>query len=363
MIRIQKNKSFNGEMNLLKMIGIIHVVVSHIYGQLFPIIRQSYTFHMPLFYFISGYFYDEQNESNKLGYIWKKFKKNILSFYLYFLLLIVFCYFIDWKYNVSLGSLSFHTFFISPFTSGLGNPGFLLGATWFITSLFLVQVIFVFLYSFLKFVFKKDFFIFLFFFLLGISSIALSNVRQFRNEFSLMFFRTMIGMMFYYFGYFYKKNIENKWNVFNGKVLVIVVLLISIIWSSFTNLLFGFGNADFTGHLFLPIITSIIGIYLSIFIAKGLNFLIKNDNDILHLIGRNTFYIMTFQFLIFFIISFFYFKFNNIPDSFYSSLTEFPFRPKIIDINKWWPLYVSFGLLLPTLYGELLNKIKKNHNF
>lgn len=79
----QKVKPFNGEMNLLKMIGIVHVVVGHIRSQIFSILRQPYTFHMPLFYFISGYFYDENHEKEKGKYIWSKFKKSIVLFYFY----------------------------------------------------------------------------------------------------------------------------------------------------------------------------------------------------------------------------------------------------------------------------------------
>jgi len=66
---------FNDEMNIAKAIGIIHVVISHIYASFFSIIRMSYTFHMPLFYFISGYFYNENHEKEKGKYILSKFKK------------------------------------------------------------------------------------------------------------------------------------------------------------------------------------------------------------------------------------------------------------------------------------------------
>jgi len=123
---------------------------------------------------------------------------------------------------------------------------------------------------------------------------------------------------------------------------------------------FSFASAGFDGQVLVPMITSIIGIYISIFIAKGLDKIIKNENDILHIIGRNSLYIMIFQFLVFFLISLMFFKSYHILDDFYSSLTIYPFCPGFININKFWPLYIGLGLLLPALYGEMISKLKKN---
>ncbi|MPM48942.1 hypothetical protein SDC9_95669 [bioreactor metagenome] len=360
---MKKNKldfRFNSEMNLLKMIGIVHVVISHVYAQLFSVLRQSYSFHMPLFYFISGYFYNQNHEKEKKKYIWSKFKKNVGLFYFYFFIMIIFSLIINWKYSISLGTISWYTIFVKPFTLGLGNPGFLMGPAWFILSLFLVQSVFIFLFPLIRKIFKKDLWQVLFFLTLGITSLYFCGKSWMRNEFLIMFSRTMIGMMFYYFGYFYSKNIEGKINIFNGKILGLSLIIISILVAMGINLKFDFASVGFDGRVFVPIITSILGIYISVFIAKGLNKIIKNENDILHVIGRNSLYIMIFQFLVFFIISLMFFKSYGVLDDFYSSLTIYPFCPSFININKFWPLYTVLGLLLPSLYGELVSKFKKN---
>lgn len=355
----QKIKPFNGEMNLLKMIGIVHVVIGHIYSQVFSVLRQPYTFHMPLFYFISGYFYDENHENEKSKYIWSKFKKSVGFFYFYLIFLIIFCSLVSWKYSISLGTISFYDIFVKPFTLGMSDPGFFFGPGWFLLSLFLVQSVFVLTYPLIKKIFKNDLHKLIFFLLLGTISIYLSNkLGLIRNEYFIMILRTITGMMFYYFGYFYKKNIENKINIFNGKILVLSLIIISILEITGINLIFGFNTMSFNGQTLTPIITSIVGIYISIFIAKGLNKIIKNENDILHIIGRNTLYIMIFHIPVFFIITLFLFKINHISQYDYSSLTH-SFCPGLIDINKWWPLYISLGLLLPMLYGELVGKFKK----
>ncbi len=360
MISHKNKEKFNTEMNLLKMIGIVHVVVGHIYAQLFSGLRQSYSFHMPLFYFISGYFYNESHEKEKRKYVWSKFKKNVGLFYFYFFIMIIFSLLIQWKYSISLGTISWYTIFIKPFTVGPGNPGFLLGPAWFILSLFLVQTIFIFLFPLIRKVFKKDRYQVLFFLFFGIISIYFSNQSWAKNEFIVMFLRTTIGIMFYYLGFFYKKNIENKINIFTGKNLALSFILMSFLLASGINLKFSFVSTEFYGHVFVPVVTSIIGIYISIFMAKGLDKIIKNENDILHIIGRNSLYIMMFQFLVFFVISLVFFKAYHILDDFYSLLTLYPYCPSFIDINKFWPLYVILGLLLPALYGELVSKLKEN---
>lgn len=350
-------------MNLLKALAIFYVVVGHLNPYLFSIIRQPYSFHMPLFYFISGYFYDQNYENNKYGYIWSKFKKNICIFYFYFLLLIIISLFIAHKYSISLGTISLRIFLINPFTWGLGNPGFFMNPSWFVVSLFLVQSIFVLIFPIIKKYLKNDLYKLLFFIFIGLFSIYLNNVNnnlgQFKNELILTITRTIIGIMFYYFGYFYNINIENKINIFNGKVLILSMILISFITSFNLNINFLMVNGSYYGHVFLPIIVSIIGIYISVFIAKSLSKVIKNKNDILHIIGKNSYYIMIFHLFIFFVISLFYFKINNISDVYYSNLAEFPFFPNIINKNKFWPIYISLGILLPTFYGEFYKKIKK----
>jgi fucose 4-O-acetylase-like acetyltransferase len=198
----------------------------------------------------------------------------------------------------------------------------------------------------------------MFFLLLGIVSIYLSNKGWTRNEYLLMISRTMIGMMFYYFGYFYKLKIEGKFNIFNGRFLFLSLLIISVMTVFVPDLYFGFGAVDFRGRIFVPIITSIIGIYISILIARALDFIIKDRNDLLHMIGRNSVYIMFFHFLIFFIISFLYFKINHISEYYYSSLAQFPYCPSPVNLDILWPLYICFGLLIPTFYGELVSRFK-----
>jgi fucose 4-O-acetylase-like acetyltransferase len=354
------DKKFNKEMNLFKMIGIIHVVTSHIYSQLFSMIRQSYAFHMPLFYFASGYFYDENYEYKKIKYVLSKFKKNIVLFYFYYFIFFLFAFLFYLKYKIFFWNFSFDKLFIQPFTSG--SIGFWLEPAWFIFSLFLVQTSFVFIYPKIKIILKNNFLQLLFFIFLALISIYLNNSGWNKNQFLLMITRTLLGMSFYYLGFFYKKNIENKINIFNGFLIFFNLITISILNIIFgVDLLFNMRMGIYSNNVYLPLLSSLIGIYLSLLLAKGLNKIIKNENDLFHLIGRNTYYIMIFHFFCFFIISFIFFKINNVSDIYLIKLFVWTFAPSdIININVFWPIYVCFGVLIPTFYGELINKIKNN---
>lgn len=83
-----KEKS-NKQFMILSAIGIIQVVMCHLApdvkltGYIFP-----YTsFFMPMFVFISGYFYSVKKEEHIFKTIWEKFKKIMLPF-----LIINLCY-------------------------------------------------------------------------------------------------------------------------------------------------------------------------------------------------------------------------------------------------------------------------------
>ena len=341
-------------MNIAKAIGIIHVVISHIYASFFSIIRMSYTFHMPLFYFISGYFYNENHEKEKGKYILSKFKKNVGLFYFYYVIMIVFYFLFNLKYKISFGVIDFYSFFIQPFTTGI--IGFMLGPGWFILSLFLVQAVFIIINPLIKKIIKNDYQKLLFFLLLGIVSIYLNNKGWYENEWLLLISRTFIGIMFYYFGLFYKKNIENK-NIFNSKFLLITLSLNMILSASFfPNTLVDMRNGFYHGHIILPILMSIIGIYFTLFISKCLNFILE-ENNLFSVIGKYTFYIMMLHFFVNFLISFVLIKLNSVSSELWKDiLLKSAITPYLIE--KYWPLFIICGVLLPAFYGVLLKKIK-----
>ena len=51
------SKTFNMEMNIAKAIGILAIVAGHTRWNIFGDLFINYSWHVPLFFFISGYFF------------------------------------------------------------------------------------------------------------------------------------------------------------------------------------------------------------------------------------------------------------------------------------------------------------------
>lgn len=120
--------------DVAKGIGIILVLIGHIFHR--GMIDFIYLFHMPLFFFLSGFTMSPQNG---LHFLSKKIKSLIVP-YFSFLLLITTINVID---SIISGSLSLKDI-IKPYTSSLYGGAILrgdFGAYWFITVLFLSLLI------------------------------------------------------------------------------------------------------------------------------------------------------------------------------------------------------------------------------
>lgn len=137
----EKEHKFNTTFCILSALAIIMVVAGHVgysimtVGELFP----YYSFHIPLFMFISGYFYRESEEEHPFLYIKKKVRRLLLPYLIWNLVYGV----IAWMMRVSGFSMgegvSIQTLFIAPFLHGyqyIYNY-----AAWFVPVLFVTEVI------------------------------------------------------------------------------------------------------------------------------------------------------------------------------------------------------------------------------
>lgn len=127
----------NQKMNVLKALGIITVVAGHSgtdFFRFFPV----YSFHMPLFIFISGYFF---YDTNVLSYVKKKAKSLLLPHLVW-----NFAYGVLVTLLLSYGlikfgtTLSLKTVLWDPFIGGWQFH--FNGPAWFIGTLFFVQILY-----------------------------------------------------------------------------------------------------------------------------------------------------------------------------------------------------------------------------
>ncbi|CAF1480719.1 unnamed protein product [Adineta ricciae] len=171
--------------------------------------------------------------------------------------------------------------------------------------------------------------------------------------FKRIFIRTSFGFLFHFCGLVYRKHIEKYQAIlFTGRNFLLAFIIICQIVYYYGNDTFYLQyNADFKfAPVWLPILTSCIGIYLYIFIAKCASTHIADD-DILIKIGNETYHIMCLHLLIYFflnIIMITMFQEKNF--QLLSSNQTYRYQSE-----KNWPLYVSSALLIPT-FGAIYTR-------
>lgn len=137
----QQKAPYNGAFGILSALAIIMIVAGHTgydiltVGGLFP----YYSFHVPLFLFISGYFYRTEEEERPLLYVKKKAKRLLLPYFVWNLVYGLIAWALRAFCGFSMGeAVSFKTLFVSPFLNGYQ---FIYNyAAWFVPVLFLIEM-------------------------------------------------------------------------------------------------------------------------------------------------------------------------------------------------------------------------------
>ena len=336
----------NNQMTILKALGIILVVMGHVYSpfKLFP----PYSFHMALFIFISGYFYNTKYEGNILGYIKKKFKSMIIPYFAYnlFYLIVNYYHFKYYQY-IPADLFSFKRFFIMPFINGHQYLFFI--PAWFVPALFIIQITFIVFHKYLSKFIKSPYVIFVLYLVLALLGIELA-IRGKNQGIYLIIIRTSFGFFFYYLGLLYKTKLEAK-NIFNFKNLALVLIMQLLIVYKYKSITYGLALGYFPKVRMLPIITSITGIYvytyLSIILEKYLKY-----KKVLYIIGESTYSIMANHFFAFLLINLVFVKIKNI-DAMNIVISEY-----FYNLNRYWPLYVILAIALPTLFSVFAKRVK-----
>lgn len=118
----------NRTLDIAKGIGICLVVLGHIQNPTQPYI---YGFHMPMFFILSGMFFKEKYLDEPIRYVKSRFQRLLLPF----LLINIFAYFI-FPHEVAPWWRMFGI------VSAIDYPNSMLGAVWFLKTLFVVSLMF-----------------------------------------------------------------------------------------------------------------------------------------------------------------------------------------------------------------------------
>lgn len=345
------NKTRNVQMDILRGIGIILIVLGH---SGFQYTHFLYLFHLAIFFIVSGYFFNEDYVKDKESlkrYIIKKIKRLYIPFAIGNIICILLNNFFI---NVNLyNNINHHYFTIKEMIINIlkvilfkGHTE-MLGATWFLPILFVITVA----YAIIEYIMKKcsnkntniiQLIVSILFFTIGYClSIKNINIKiisiQFLTCYILFDFGRKIG----------KYKIETKNST---KMLIMISTFILLIILNRLGTI-ELSKNEYTNPIYF-ISVSILGWYLiyelSYFVSKT-----KVITQILQYIGQNTMPILILHFVAFKIINAIFVVIFN------ANITLISKFPIWLKGGAWWIVYTLAGVLLPITFNEFQKYLVK----
>lgn len=328
-----KNKR-NDLIDIIKGIGIFLVVLGH---QNTTLTQEIYSFHMPLFFFMSGIFH--KNYSSYIEFIKRKIKTLMVPYFIFAISLFLFWFFISRNFGesnkIKVSILeNFMGIFIGAEIKNISQIGW--GATlWFLPCLFLVSNIYYFLnkLSIKKIIGINFILIIIAYFLLKLN-IKYLNIWHFLTA--------LFSVPFYSVGKILKDEIISE-KVFNSEI-IFILFFINIIVSKFNGKIDI--NMNIYNNLIMFYISAFSGILFLIFAIKK----IKLKNKVIDFLGKNTLIIFAYHLRVNIIITILltYILKLNLSDNLIIGIVL-----SIFQIILCLPLVYIFNRYLPFLMGKI----------
>ena len=246
-----------------KGIAIICVILGHL-GVCNILTNVIYTFHIPLFFIVSGYYLTNRIQEIKFkDFIKKKIKRLIIPYIFFSVILLIF-YNITSKYieiTPNCKNIDYINSFLNIFIE-LKRNTLIRCHLWFLTCLFISNVI---VWTIIKY-FNKTTQITLITLLISISFFY----NYYEKHTTILFIDAAFVSSFYvYIG----NKLQIIYNKFCCKTLILIITTITYIFSSILNyFISGYTNVDMYnakyGNYVLFIVSSLCGIYLILFFCK-----------------------------------------------------------------------------------------------
>ena len=358
----------NIQFAILQSIAILFVVIGHSGGisfgfEWFPIS----SFHIPLFIFISGYFYKEKQEKKLISTLIKKVNKFLISGLVinaaYGIILILLKKYAHLQYG---GEINFSALFIQPFEYcyqfGINHP------MWFIFALFLVQITYLFFRKI--FIIKNDLIkntlLFVTSIFIGLYFVNKAYLtKEARLGFSVTMQHIAYGLFFYHLGYLYHKYIE-KYDKLNNVLyfVIIFVLQILLIVTTKWNIGVSMWNANYNNLKTYPImafVTPLTGIFLWLRVSKVLVPSFK-DSKLINYISKNTWSIMVHHQFVFILVNLIFlscYKHFHIFNDFSveNFRTQIWYIYKMFGYQNFSLIFAFLGVLIPLCIKYVLQRL------
>lgn len=331
-------------LDIAKALGIIFVVIGHS-GLLVG--KFIYLFHMPLFFFISGYFYKDKYTLNFFNLIKSRIKSLYIPF-IKFEMTFLILHNIFYNLNLYSGNQNVNVpqkiYTVSDYIQNalsilaFNGTELLLSPLWFLTTLFTVNIIF-WIISRISMKYDDN--------LRPILAVLCFCLGNLFTKLKIGFIQdilfvpeliniSMVAVFIFYLGYLFR-NYENKINFNNKSLMLIVCLLLSLLRE--------YGIMDMRVNSYpdpaFMLMGTLLGIYFTIFIAKNITH--QRTTLFLKHVGKHTIPIMALHLLCFKIVGVLQINVLNLPDY---SLGNFG----IATYKSWWGiLYSIAGITIPLL--------------
>lgn len=324
------------KVTIAKAIGILLMVAVHggmqKYGADFIVM-----FHMPLFFFVSGYCFKEKHLNYPPQFVKKRIKglyKPYVKWSLIFLVLHnVFYYFGIYNNVYGFNGKVSHIYTLKEtirravdIMIGMHGNEQLLGGYWF-----LPQLLFASLLGFLMIKWIKNLY-------MGLALILFATIVSSYFNLHLPYFPvrslTCLSTLFFLSGYVYKKKFDN-WSSWRYTLSFAVIVALGSVFSYTTML--RYSASEVIPYSICAICGTVMTLNISSFIAS-------KDNGLkrfLVYIGDNTMIVLTWHFLCFKIVSLAIIEYEDLP------MTKLAYFPIIQDYNYLWPVYLLIGAGIP----------------
>lgn len=340
---MERNKHFD----LMLAFGIIFVVMGHNFHPeyfFFP----PHTFHIPLFFFISGYFFKiKTNLSEKKEWLISKVKSQLLIYFFFNLIFGLITQLIN-SYGIFAGNrITFTSFFIAPFYHS--HQYLLYVPAWFLLQLFVTNTVLQgILWS------KKNYFLLT---ALGLCLILnyylLTQALKGLVDFELLVSRTVLSMLFVLLGLVFRRAESSiKPILVNPVSLIFLFIFVNFLKTNFGNISYSVLQVNVGNNLIFVPILSTISIILIVYILCYYISIAISPGSFIYKIGENTFSIMIWHFSILYLIKLCFLLSGKLYIGDFSNLYSH-YKPE-----KFWFLYQIPAILIPVFAAEYFKSLK-----
>ncbi|WP_182629289.1 acyltransferase family protein [Clostridium chromiireducens] len=346
---INQNNPREDYMDIVKSLGIILVVMAHVQS---PGKNMIFLFHMPLFFFVSGYFYKDKYSDNLELLIKKRFKLLYIPFVKYELIfLVLHNAFVNLGLynsyeNEAIKMYSSTDFIINIFkVLTFNGTEVLIIPLWFLPVLFFTNIIFCLINRYFKSKWIRCLIIATLF-ILGVKLKYWDTNMKFNNFCPETINISLVALTFFYIGYLY-----NKYKKYINLNFFIALLSFAVlVISGKNNITVDMRLNSYTNPIML-IPDALCGVYLLIFISKKICDLNINIS-LLKYIGRNTIPILALQYISFKLINLIQIIMYGLPRIRLGDLG--PINPS----SFWWLIFTIIGMLVPIIIFYISNLFK-----